>query len=244
MREASKTRAARADDFYDVFMSARVLDIGCGDDLCVPHAVPFDQEQGDANEILAHFAPESFDCVHSSHCLEHVFDPIRCLNEWWSLIKPGGFLITVVPDEDFYEQGNWPSLFNPDHKSTFRLDGAYSWSPVSFCLPGLIGALPGACILSAKRQVDGYLGEKLLLGKRSSAGHVYRRPASASRFRDVKGKVCNQARRWITQAGLTDTFLDRLLIDVALMTRSPVDQTLGNALAQIEVIAQKQALQV
>jgi SAM-dependent methyltransferase len=242
MREASKTRAVRPDDFYDAFMGGKVLDIGCGDDLCVPHAVPFDQEQGDANDILKHFSIEAFDCVHSSHCLEHVLDPIDCLKDWWSLVKPGGFLITVVPDEDFYEQGNWPSIFNPDHKSTFRLDGASSWSPVSFCLPDLIASLPGAVLLSAKRQVDGYLGGKFLLSKRSSAGYVYRRPARASRFRNLKGKVCNQARRWIIRVGLTDTALDGLVAHMALVTRSPMDQTIGKALAQIEVIAQKAAL--
>jgi SAM-dependent methyltransferase len=241
MREATKTRAVRPADFYDAFMSGKVLDIGCGDDLCVPHAIPFDQEQGDANEILKHLAPETFDCVHSSHCLEHVFDPAHCLKDWWSLVKPGGFLVTVVPDEDFYEQGNWPSLFNPDHKSTFRLDGTSSWSPVSFCLPDLVKSLPGATLLSAKRQVDGYCGTKVLLSKRSSKGYVYRHPARASRFRDLKGKVCNQARRWIIRAGLADTSLERLVVHMALVTRSPMDQTPGKALAQLEVIAQKAA---
>ncbi len=208
----------------------------------MPHAVPFDQEQGDANDILKNLSPATFDCVHSSHCLEHVFDPVHCLNQWWSLVKPGGFLITVVPDEDFYEQGNWPSLFNPDHKSTFRLDGASSWSPVSFCLPDLIASLPGAVLLSAKRQVDGYLGAKFLLSKRSSAGYVYRRPARASRLRNLKGKVSDRARRWIVRAGLSDTSLERLAVHLALLTKSPIDQTLGKALAQIEVIAQKEAM--
>jgi len=239
MREATKTRAVRSPEFYGTFMNGRVLDIGCGDDLCVPHAVPFDQQEGDANHILSYLQPQSFDCVHSSHCLEHVLDPAQCLKDWWSLVKPGGFLITVVPDEDFYEQGNWPSLFNPDHKHTFRLDGKSSWSPVSRCLPELVASLPGAHILSAQRQVDGYSGAKLLMTKRSSHGRVYSRPARSSRFRDLKHTASTVARRCIVHARLAETVIDRLLINAALATKSPIDQTLGNALAQIEVVARK-----
>src|SRR5262249_36474782 len=153
--------AVRSHDFYDRFMTGRVLDIGCGDDPCVPHAVHFDKEQGDANEILHYLEPESFDCVHSSHCLEHVYDPVKCLSDWWALVKPGGYLVTVVPDENLYEQGYWPSLFNSDHKSTFRI-GKQTWSPVSYCLPELVSALPNASVLSAELQAHRYIGAKLL----------------------------------------------------------------------------------
>jgi SAM-dependent methyltransferase len=240
MREASKTRAIRSADFYKAYLGGKVLDIGAGDDLCVPHAVPFDKDQGDANDILKHIPPETFDCVHSSHCLEHVFDPAQCLRDWWAVVKPGGFLITVVPDEDFYEQGNWPSLFNPDHKSTFRLDGASSWSPVSFCLPALVASLPGARIVSAERQTEGYFGDRFLLAKRSS-GRLYQKPANPSRVRHLKLKVFTAGGRWIRRAGLANTFAERIFITMALVPRSPVDQTLGNALAQIEVVAHKEA---
>ena len=123
MNEASKTRAIRNSDFYSRYMNDSVIDIGCGPDLVVPHATPFDQEDGDANEILDYLKPESFSCVHSSHCLEHMRNPQKSIADWWTLVKPGGYLITVVPDEELYEQGHWPSLFNADHKSTFRLDG-------------------------------------------------------------------------------------------------------------------------
>jgi hypothetical protein len=30
-------------------------------------------------------------------------------------------MIVLVPDEDLYEQGHFPSIFNTDHKSTFIL---------------------------------------------------------------------------------------------------------------------------
>ena len=77
-------------------------------------------------------APESMDCVHSSHCLEHMHDPVQCLQGWWKCVRPGGFIITVVPEENLYEQHLWPPRFNKDRKSTFRLGGKESWSPVSF----------------------------------------------------------------------------------------------------------------
>ena len=36
-----------------------------------------------------------------------------------------------VPDEDLYEQGQWPSRHNSDHKMTFTISKMKSWSPDS-----------------------------------------------------------------------------------------------------------------
>lgn len=231
MREASKTRLVRPPDFYERFLCGKVLDIGCGDDLCVPHAVPFDKEHGDAGHILAHLREESFDCVHSSHCLEHMAEPVRCLQEWWSLVKPGAYLVVVVPDEDLYEQGHWPSIFNSDHKHTFRLEGSNSWSPVSFCLPDLIAALPGARIVSAQRQMNGYRTGGLPGPTRRQDG-----------FRGkpgLKRRAFSRGRQILLRLGLIDTFVDQFFVGAAIAAGAPVDQTLGRALAQIEVVAQK-----
>jgi hypothetical protein len=43
-------------------------------------------------------------------------DPEAALRQWWALVRPGGYLVVVVPHEDLYEQGMWPSAFNSDHK--------------------------------------------------------------------------------------------------------------------------------
>jgi SAM-dependent methyltransferase len=142
MREAGKMRTFRPESFYKTSIGGQVLDIRRGDDLCVPHAMPFDKEQGEANDILNYFEAESFDCVHSFHYLEHMFDPRKSLGDWWKLVKPGGFLSTVVPDEDLYEQGNWPSLFNVDHKSTFRISRDSSWTPASYNLTAFFLGVP------------------------------------------------------------------------------------------------------
>lgn len=152
MKEASKTNQFRQPDFFQTYLSGTVLDIGAGNDLVCPHAQGFDMEHGDANHLDRYFAPASFDALHSSHSLEHMVDPVAVLARWWSLVKPGGYLIVVVPDEDLYEQGIWPSAFNSDHKSTFRLGKSESWSPVSHDILALCKALPASEVVSADLQ--------------------------------------------------------------------------------------------
>jgi len=45
------------------------------------------------------------------------------------VLKPGGHMVVLVPEEDMYEQGVWPSKKNGDHKWTFTMQKAKSWSP-------------------------------------------------------------------------------------------------------------------
>src|SRR5688572_10029921 len=138
MDEARKTNALRGPAFIERYLRGKVIDIGAGADLVAPHDEGFDIEQGDANLITQHRPRGAYDAVHSSHCLEHMVDPAEALAEWWSLLKPGGYLVLVVPHEDLYEQGIWPSIFNRDHKSTFRLDTPGSWSNVSHDIRKLV----------------------------------------------------------------------------------------------------------
>ena len=65
-------------------------------------------------------------------------------------------MVLVVPDEDLYEQGGWPSLFNTDHKATFRLGGEGSWSPASYDIQQIVSELPEATIISCERQDESY----------------------------------------------------------------------------------------
>src|SRR5690348_14443562 len=110
--EASKTKRVRGEEFVQRYLQGRVIDIGCGADPIVSHAERFDLAEGDAQEIAAVRQAGAYDAVYSSHCLEHMRDVRRALQQWWSLVRHGGHLILVVPDEDLYEQGGWPSLFN------------------------------------------------------------------------------------------------------------------------------------
>lgn len=227
--EARKTSRLRDAAFAETYLAGKVLDIGCGPDLVIPTAQPFDLEHGDANRIRDHFPAESFDTVHSSHCLEHMRDVRSALAQWWSLVKPGGYLILVVPDEDLYEQGYWPSLFNEDHKFTFRLGGSGSWSPVSYECQTLLAELPEAEIVDLRVQDSGY--DYGLL--RRSPGAV-RRTIGAILFR-LSFKRRSVLRRLGLGAPAIEAFCDRLEWRLG----KPASQTDGEAVAQIQAIVRK-----
>jgi SAM-dependent methyltransferase len=96
---------------------------------------------------MAGVADGSFDFVHSSHCLEHLHDPTEGLRNWLRIVKPGGYLVFLVPDEDLYEQGVFPSTFNRDHKSTFTIYKTKSWSGQSRNLLEMLRSVaPEGCI--------------------------------------------------------------------------------------------------
>jgi len=90
----------------------------------------WDLQDGDA-QYMQGVPDNTYDFLHASHSLEHMRDVVEALNNWIRIIKPGGFLVITVPDEDLYEQGQWPSLRNPDHKWTFTVCKTQSWSPRS-----------------------------------------------------------------------------------------------------------------
>ena len=141
------------------------IDIGCGEDSLVRMA-PFlplirsvrswDTPDGDAMD-MAGVANDSFDFVHSSHCLEHLGDPYVSMANWIRICKPGGHLVITVPDEDLYEQGVWPSTFNPDHKWTFTIAKDKSWSPGSVNLFDLLARfLPLVDVLKVELMDAGF----------------------------------------------------------------------------------------
>ncbi|OLC75068.1 MAG: hypothetical protein AUH72_20950 [Acidobacteria bacterium 13_1_40CM_4_65_8] len=151
--EASKTRAIWGPDVMTL-LTGQGLDIGCGPDPILPTVDRFDLEQGDANTITR-YVHKQYDFVFSSHTLEHMVDPYAALEEWFALVKPGGHLIVLVPDEDLYEQGHFPSIFNTDHKSTFTIHKSQSWSPRSVNVTDLVRSLPAEAV-SVTLQDHGY----------------------------------------------------------------------------------------
>jgi SAM-dependent methyltransferase len=106
----------------------------------------WDLADGDA-QLMASVADDSFDFVHSSHCLEHLVDPAVGLHNWFRILKPGGHLVVIVPDEDLYEQGVFPSTYNSDHKWTFTVSKSRSWSEKSRNLIELLSQLGPAADL-------------------------------------------------------------------------------------------------
>lgn len=151
--ETENSRPRREyEEFYKKYINNRpVLDIGCGKNKIDLLAKGWDIAKGDGDAVeLKGIEPESFATVYSSHLLEHLDDPMKALARWWEVLRTGGHLIITVPDEDLYEQGKWPSLFNPDHRTTWTIHKTKSWSPVSKNLVDLIRNLPGHKILSLR----------------------------------------------------------------------------------------------
>lgn len=150
MKEASKTKALFGALENKIFRGEGI-DIGCGDDPLFDNVRTFDIDDGDANNITRYIKQE-FDFVFSSHCLEHMKNPFKAIKEWFSLVKTGGYLYVVVPDEDLYEQGSFPSRFNQDHKFTFTIYKEHSWSPVSINIFTLINSLQNVKIIKIELQ--------------------------------------------------------------------------------------------
>jgi SAM-dependent methyltransferase len=148
MNETSKSIQRRLTDsrFLSQFFVGYGIDIGSGPDSLAQYSELFplcqgirswDKNDGDAQVMLT-VKDKSYDFVHSSHCLEHMKDPIEALHNWERILKPGGHLVMLVPDEDLYERGVWPSQSNPDHKYTFTIYKKKSWSPVSLNVIDLV----------------------------------------------------------------------------------------------------------
>jgi SAM-dependent methyltransferase len=155
-RETSKANVRRrSEGYFDRIFVGRGIDIGFGDDAVTPDCVQWDKGEGDA-QVLETLGSAEFDWVYSSHCLEHLLDPRTALRRWWEILKPGGYLMFVVPDEDLYEQEVWPSTFNPDHKWTFTVAKSSSWSPASLNVADLVAELPNRQVMWMRTCDTGY----------------------------------------------------------------------------------------
>jgi ADP-heptose:LPS heptosyltransferase/predicted SAM-dependent methyltransferase len=114
------------------YIRGRCLDLGCGGEKVWPHFIGVDNGLDaklfgspikadmmvDSCESLPVFGTEQFDCVYSSHLLEHIVDFEKALAEWWRLVKPGGYLALYLPHRDHYPRIGQPGA-NPDHKHDF-----------------------------------------------------------------------------------------------------------------------------
>ena len=167
MKECSKSIHRRLADsnFLRYYFVGAGIDIGGKPDPLVLYQELFpllksiktwDWEDGDA-QFMTGVCDETYDFVHSSHCLEHLVNPEVGMQNWFRIIKPGGYMVITVPDEDLYEQGIFPSTFNKDHKHTFTILKLKSWSDCSINIIDLIKKLgPAAELVKIEQLSESY----------------------------------------------------------------------------------------
>lgn len=225
--ESKKTNSIRGDVFINKYFAQTIIDIGGGNDPVVPHAEVFDLTDGNAQYITKYKAQESYHCVYSSHCLEHMKNVPLALEEWWKLVIPGGYMVLIVPHEDLYEQHYWPPIFNEDHKATFRMSQNQSWSPVSYNVIDLCNNLEKSQIV--EKEIHDLNYDYNLQYKKFSniLIKIYRWQFSKHRLKRILAKKLYSA-----------IYTKKYLNNHCNIGR-PIDQTAGNALAQIQIVLQK-----
>lgn len=76
----------------------------------------------DVSGDMSVFSPRTFNCIVSSHSLEHMPGPdadvIGLMLRWWSLLRQGGVLVLCVPDHQCVDV--WAA--DKDHKSAWGHD--------------------------------------------------------------------------------------------------------------------------
>jgi SAM-dependent methyltransferase len=155
--ETSKAVMRRLSDsrFITRYFVGNGIDIGAGEDGLSHYTTFFpkmanvriwDWGDGDA-QYMQNVPNDSYDFIISSHCLEHIVDPYIAMQNWIRILKPQGYMIITVPDEDIYEQKNWPSRYNGDHKTSWTIQKTHSWSPVSINCTDFFRKFPELSIL-------------------------------------------------------------------------------------------------
>lgn len=111
MSETAKHR-----DVFLAYCRGNGLDIGYGGDPIVDSAIALDQISrysyvgslpqhlaADARDLYM-FADNALDYVYSSHCIEDFEDTAAVLREWARVVRPGGHLCLLFPDEQVYRR--------------------------------------------------------------------------------------------------------------------------------------------
>lgn len=110
------------------------IDVGCGSKKTHPHALGVDltpkgqtgkygsekRQISDADictsgDNLYMFADSVLDYVVARHNLEHYTDPVKTLKEWKRVLKKGGILGVVIPDDEALDT----IKLDPTHKHAF-----------------------------------------------------------------------------------------------------------------------------
>lgn len=111
-------------------MNMKILDVGAGF-YPYPGAVSIDGNAAAAPGILHDLnaypwpvADSTYDMVYSSHCLEHLADPKRAVEEIWRVAKPGATVIIRVPH--FSSRVAWTDI---EHTRAFGIHSLRRFTP-------------------------------------------------------------------------------------------------------------------
>lgn len=138
------------------YLQGSVIDIGAGDFPInklytgIREFKEWDLPDGDAQHLRG---CKQYDTVHSSHCLEHMVDPIVALQNWINVAKK--YLVILIPDEEMYEKNTWPSPWNTDHKWSFTLK-SNSTLPKSINVIDMLAKMKNIEVIKVERLMFGW----------------------------------------------------------------------------------------
>ena len=120
------TKKKRNQNQIDGWNMHKIIDIGCGLEK-LPGAIGIDYNAGDIHHDLNKFPypleDNSFDVVYSRHCLEHLDNPEKVIEELYRICKPGGMLDIIVP----YFAGY--NAHHPTHRTFWNYHSFDIWCP-------------------------------------------------------------------------------------------------------------------
>lgn len=170
------------------------VDIGYGGDPIVPSAITIDNPDGlmancgdhpinlagDATS-LRWFRGSVLDYVYSSHCLEDFQNTVDILSEWLRVLKTGGRLVLLLPDQKRYERycsehGEQP---NEAHKiSEFGLK----------YLKGVLASIPNTKVVFENDIIDDY-NFQIVVEKTAHGSDIAQEDAANERIGQLKDEL-------------------------------------------------------
>jgi SAM-dependent methyltransferase len=116
---------------------------------------------------LEPFAAGSQDFAIANHVIEHVANPIRCMQELFRVLRPGGHLVLSVPDQRYTVDRaravtGWEHLLSEYEAKVTEVDLFHFMDIVAFTRPDIVS-----------QGVDAIVGQLRLLKARREHAHVW-----------------------------------------------------------------------
>jgi len=159
MKETGKAIPRRTvEGFFEKYCNGKGIDIGCYDEPLLPDIDLWDLRISPTMDakFMNGVKDETYDFVYSSHCLEDIDEPKIALQNWYRILKRGGYLILFLPHRDLFEHAHYlPSPCNSDHKHYFLIDK--NEAPCTLgVIPLLVESLTDYDLLYVKKCEEGH----------------------------------------------------------------------------------------